>query len=144
MYRSGATGQPIRTTPRGELQPAPVTQHLKLMPDLGADVVVVGIEGGQRSLVGIDVVQFELGLSPKIRGGLDRLHNGQQPAARIQTCVTQEQRCLPSVQILALGHMHPARDQGGCARSAAPGRSECCTMLCRAPVCHHATAQTNS
>lgn len=51
-YRSGAMRPPVGPASRGELQPAPVAQHLKLLPDLGADVVVVGIEGGQRRLAG--------------------------------------------------------------------------------------------
>lgn len=132
------TCEAIRPPPRGELQPAPVAEHLKLLPDLGADVVVVGIEGRQRRLVGIDVVQGELGPAH----GLDRLHHGQQPAARVQAGVLQDggdaHRAAttggaPAVQHLALGHVRPARNQGDAARRGHLADQDVAPLPARAP-----------
>lgn len=76
-----------------------VAQHLELLPDLGADVVVAGIERLEPRLVGVDVVQGELGAAD----GLDGTHDVHQPAARGRALVAQEEGGAPLVQHLRLG-----------------------------------------
>ena len=109
--RGEGSDPPVRPAPVPERQPAPVPQDLQLLPDLGPHIVVARIQRRQPPLLRIHLGQHELG--PPDR--LHRPHDGQQPAARLQAFVAQEQGGGPGGADLGLRYLDTGTDQGDAA-----------------------------
>src|SRR5262249_24476030 len=74
-----------------ELNIPAITQILKLLPNLGPDILIARIETAKVALESIDFVEREIALSQR----LDTFHHIKQPAARFQRFIPEEERFLP-------------------------------------------------
>ena len=80
--------QTIITT-RHEIDKSAIAQILKLLPYLGSDVLVAGIEIAKVPLESIDLVKCEVAFAKR----LHTIHDVEQPAARFRR-FTSEEKCL--------------------------------------------------
>src|SRR5580704_4359393 len=82
--------QAIITT-RHEIDKSAVTQKLKLLANLGFDVLVAGVEIAEMAFERVDLVKGELAFSER----LDAIHDVEQPSARVRRFIPEEKRPLP-------------------------------------------------
>src|SRR3979409_2489091 len=76
---------------RNEFNVSAITQILKLLTNLGADVLVARVKIDEMTFESIDFVERESALAER----LDALHHIEQPAARFQRLVPEEEGFLP-------------------------------------------------
>src|SRR6476660_1583964 len=78
-------------TPRDELDKSAVAQILKLLPYLGFDVLVAGIEIAEMPFESVDLIKCEVAF-PEL---LHAFHDIEQPAAGLRRFAPEKQRLLP-------------------------------------------------
>src|SRR5450759_3434427 len=74
-----------------EINKAAVAQILKLLANLGFDVLVARIEIAEMPLEGVDFVKREVSFPKRFHA----FHDVEQPAARFRRFISEEKRFLP-------------------------------------------------